>query len=293
MQIGRIAVLGGDRRQISAAHVLAERGIAVSAWGLGDCGAEIAPAHLAPTWETAVENADAILLPLPASVDGVRINTPLQPEKEALRIRTLLDVAPTKTVLLGGRLCDSFRELADRRSLTYLDYFEDETLQRKNAVPTAEGAIEIAMRELPVTLHGADTVIFGYGRIGVALGARLGALGARVTVYARRREQLTDAELCGHAVRRLSARDGETLPTSVRVIFNTVPAHVLTPDFLRKIPRNCLLIDLASSPGGFDHALAERLGLRCVWGTALPGKCAPESAGRIIAETVQALLEEL
>ncbi len=293
MQIGRMAVLGGDRRQISAARVLAERGIAVSAWGLGDCGAEIATARLAPTWETAVENADAIMLPLPASVDGVRINTPLQLEGESLRMRTLLDAVPAKTVLLGGRLDDSIRVLADRRSITCLDYFESEVLQRRNAIPTAEGAIEIAMRELPVTLHGTDAVIFGYGRIGVALGMRLRALGARVTVYARRREQLADATLCGHAVRRLSEIDREIDPVPARVIFNTVPAHVLIPDFLRKIPRNCLLIDLASSPGGFDHALAERLGLRCIWGTALPGKCAPESAGRIIAETVLELLEEL
>lgn len=35
-----------------------------------------------------------------------------------------------------------------------------------NAVPTAEGAVQVAMEELPFTLHSARVLILGFGRVG-------------------------------------------------------------------------------------------------------------------------------
>ena len=37
-----------------------------------------------------------------------------------------------------------------------------------NAVPTAEGAVQVAMEELPFTLHSARVLILGFGRVGEA-----------------------------------------------------------------------------------------------------------------------------
>lgn len=194
-------------------------------------------------------------------------------------------------------MTEAIRSIAEGKSIEWIDYFDNEALQLKNAVPTAEGAIAIAMRELPVTIDGTDAVILGYGRIGAALGERLQSLGAKVTVYARRAEQRALAEMHRHTTGRLICRDGNSLPEGAlplcRVIFNTVPHRILTPEILENLPKNCLLIDLASAPGGFDHALAQQMGLRCIWGTALPGKCAPESAGNIIADVISDLLDSL
>ena len=128
------------------------------------------------------------------------------------------------------------------------------------------------------------------------LAEKLQALGAHVTVYARRREALTQAELHHHSTGRLICRNGrstpDAFPKGVRVIFNTVPERIFNTETLRCIPGDCVLIDLASPPGGIDLGAAQTLGLRTVWGTSLPGKCAPESAGRILAETVESILEE-
>ena len=152
------------------------------------------------------------------------------------------------------------------------------------------------MRELPVTIDGTHAAIVGYGRIGALLGEKLHALGARVTVYARRREQLASAELHHHDTKRLICRGGKSTPESIdpdlRVIFNTVPQWIFGREVLQQLPQNCVLIDLASVPGGIDTNAAQALGLRTVWATSLPGKCAPESAGRILAETVGSILEE-
>ena len=289
----KLAVLGGDRRQLSMAARLASYGYEVVAWGFGDtpmpCGV-LSASH----WRETVGDADAVILPLPASADGVRVHCPLQTGDVFLRMTTLLDAVSHKR-LFGGRLSESVRNIADQKGVLWCDYFESELLQLQNAVPTAEGAIEIAMRELPITLHGCGAAIIGYGRIGRALGSRLSALGANVTVYARNREQRALAEICHHAAKPLICEDGKSRPSddfpNTRVIFNTVPGRILTRDILGKIPRNCLLVDLASAPGGIDQVAANELGFKSVWGTSLPGKCAPETAGIIIAETLHAMLE--
>ena len=75
------------------------------------------------------------------------------------------------------------------------------------------------------------------------------------------------------------------------MIFNTVPERIIKRESLRQLSTECLIIDLASAPGGVDVAAAKELGVPLIWATALPGKCAPESAGIIVGQTVQAILE--
>ncbi len=291
----RLAILGGDERQISMARALAEVGFPVSVWGLGACGARIGKAVLCEAWQEAIAASQVVILPLPATADGVRLHCPLQNSDVLLRMTTLLDVLPGH-LLLGGRLGESVRNIAELKKIEWVDYFDSEILQIKNALPTAEGAISIAMQELPVTLHGTEAAVIGYGRIGSILAGLLESLGAHVTVYARRGEQLAQAELHRHHSARLICRGGgwapEKISSECRVIFNTVPQWIFTEEVLQGLPAGCLLIDLASAPGGIDRAAAERLGVRSIWGTALPGKYAPESAGRILAETVIHILED-
>ncbi len=295
MKIERIAVLGGDERQIYLVRELAKQGYAVSAWGLG--GASFSrPARRCESWKDAVAAAQAVILPIPASADGVRVHCPLHHGEESLRISALLDAMDGK-LLLGGRLEGVLLEAAAQRGISCTDYFSLEALQLRNALPTAEGALAIAMKELPVTLDGSLFAVVGYGRIGALLAEKLTALGARVLVYARRQEALVTAELRHHIPMRLQG-EGECsslcdLPQDCRAVFNTVPTWLFDRAVLKKLPTGCLLIDLASAPGGIDLQAAKELGIRTVWGTALPGKCTPESAGKILATTLASLLEEL
>ena len=69
-------------------------------------------------------------------------------------------------------------------------------------------------------------------------------------------------------------------------VINTIPAPVLPRKMLEKLPRGALVIDLASLPG------AEALGIRAEHALALPGKCAPDTAGALIAQTVLTILQE-
>lgn len=148
------------------------------------------------------------------------------------------------------------------------DYLRREELCLANAVPSAEGAIQIAMEETARTLHGTAALVIGYGRIGMALAPRLRGLGMDVTVCARRCETRALAEMQGFA-----AVPMEQLPAAAKaapVIFNTVPALVLDETVLKGLPQETLVIDLASRPGGTDFEAAKRLRTRVVWALSLP-----------------------
>ena len=101
-------------------------------------------------------------------------------------------------MLCGGRVDPVTAALAAERGLTIRDYFAREELAVANAVPTAEGAVQIAMEQLPITIHGARVLVVGFGRVGRALAQRLAALGAKVTVAARRYESLAWAQASGY-----------------------------------------------------------------------------------------------
>src|SRR5690606_36124444 len=66
-----------------------------------------------------------------------------------------------------------------------------------NSVPTAEGAVLVALERLPVTIHGAAALVVGFGRCGTALARLLAAMGARVGVAARGPADLARAEAMG------------------------------------------------------------------------------------------------
>ena len=124
------------------------------------------------------------------------------------------------------------------------------------------------MAATDVTLCGTPCLVLGFGRIGKLLAHRLRGLGAEVTASARRLDDLAWIDAFGYrGVRtdRLSGKLGR-----FRVVFNTVPHTVLTGELLRELPRECVLIELASQPG-FDRAAAEALGHKCISAQGLPG----------------------
>ena len=181
------------------------------------------------------------------------------------------------------------REAAAEFGLTLTDYLSREELAVRNGVPTAEGAIEAAMDATDVTLCGTPCLVIGFGRIGKLLAHRLRGLGAEVTVSARRLDDLAWIDAFGYRglrTNRLAGRLG-----SFRVVFNTVPHIVLTEELLRELPRECVLLELASQPG-FDRAAAEARGLKCIAAPGLPGRAAPETAARAIKLTLEKIWEE-
>ena len=279
-----IWVVGGDPRQAALARLLADDGHTVHTFAM-ERGEGV---RCQPSLE-GIALADCVILPLPAVGEGGRLNAPMCGDPP--RLETVLDVLVPGQLLCAGMVSAQLRTMAEERGLLLRDYFAREELAILNAVPTAEGAIQIAMEELPITLHEARVLVVGFGRVGRALAPRLQALGARVTVAARRYEQRSLAQSMG-----LGTERADRLPDwlcGYDLVVNTAPARVLGVEELSALKEGALVIDLASKPGGVDMAGAAALGVRVVWALSLPGKVAPVSAGRYIMDTVYHIMEEL
>lgn len=158
------------------------------------------------------------------------------------------------------------------------------------AVPTAEGAVQVAMEELPFTLHSARVLILGFGRVGKLTAHRMQALGARVMVSAQRYEDLAWAAAYGCETVRLEKLSCEL--GGFDLIVNTIPAVVLDGKKLRWVNPGAFLLDLASAPGGIDRAAAKELGLRVLQAPGLPGRTAPVTAAAAIRDAVYHILWE-
>ena len=289
----KIGILGGDMRQAALAARLSSLGFEVAVWGLGK-GCEIGDAVRCDHWGGAIKGADAVVLPLPFSRDGVTLNCPLI-KTDTPRLSEILQLTEPKTVVLGGKLDSAFTLMATKKQLTPIDYFACEQLQIKNAVPTAEGAVAIALDELPITLFGAKCAVCGYGKVGKAVAKLLRAMGAVVTVAARSNEALAYAECDGCIPSRISASEGYSSLCALSecdVIFNTVPYTLFTREVLDSYGKKMLIIDLAGDDGGVDRAAAASLGIKTVWALSLPGKVAPFTAAGIICDCVLDLLRE-
>lgn len=295
----KFAVLGGDLRQLAVSRRLASLGFETAVWGLGAGLDEIGDAVRCDVWEDAVKGSKVWILPLPASADGVYVNCPMcgAEEQKKLRMSALLDIADEGTLIMGGRFTPLFKSRADEKNIKLIDYFNSEDLQIKNAIPTAEGAIAIAMNELPITLHSARVAVVGYGRIGKTLSDMLVALGADVTVAARKSTDLAWADTRKCSQLRIQVKNGQSslaeLGKNYDVIFNTVPCWVFDENVLKNFNKNTLIIDLASAPGGVDTKTASALGLKVIWALSLPGKCSPFTAGNIICESILETLNRL
>ena len=179
----RLLFAGGDLRQITAA---AELGTFCSVTVTGFDRFGVLPEHLTVSEhiQDLPQMLDALVLPMPVSQDGCFLYTPFG--SSALRLSALLPLVRPDGIVLGGRFSPQIRSQIESAGLRAADYAAEETFALRNAVPTAEGAIQIAMQELPVVLYKLPCLILGAGRVSRALQSRLLALGADVTVAARR-----------------------------------------------------------------------------------------------------------
>lgn len=292
----KICLLGGDTRQTSLARCLSAAGYETAVWGVPlhqDNNSSFDGVKCSDPVD-AVAGSRAVILPLPASVDGVRVHTSLHTDEpnlqQELRLTKLMEMLRPGTLLLAGKPDEVLKSMARNNNIKLIDYYDCDEVQIKNAIPTAEGAVALAMEGLPITLYGANSVILGYGRVGQRLAFVLHALGANVTVAARSQRDLTWAGIAG--CKAMPVIDFLQSPGKPDVLFNTIPSPILSREVLEKIPAAALIIELASAPGGVDPAAARTCRQSILRAPSLPGRVAPYSAGKILFETIRRILLE-
>lgn len=287
----KILFVGGDLRQIRAINETAKSGNAVYVLGFDaeSSGKFAENVQLLDSFSDIDQRYHAVVLPLPYTIDGENINAPLFERKISLT-EVFENISPSNKILAGR--CDSkIKSISETHRVKLVDYLCREELAVLNAVPTAEGAIQIAMEETPYTLHSSECLVIGNGRIGKILAKMLHGIGAKVTVAARKKKDLAYSFAFGYD--SVAIADLGDCADKFDIIFNTAPSMILDFDLLSKLKRNVLIIDLASKPGGVDFDEARRRGIKVIWALSLPGKVAPDTAGDIISGTILNILEEM
>ncbi len=277
-----ISVIGGDLRQLTLYRELSREFENAALYGfekLAQCEEDF----------SALSAADVVVLPMPVTTDGVNVNAVYA--DKPLGLEFIAEHIPPSAVVFGGQIKPELSSALSARGVVYFDYFKRGELAIKNAVPTAEGAIGIAINETAYTIHESECLVLGYGRIGKILSRSLNALGARTTVCARRIDDLAMAQSMGCGALPISSLDGGI--GRYDIIFNTIPAMILKSSLLKRVKPESLIIDLASKPGGVDFDAAKEAGVKVIWALSLPGKTAPITAGKIIKDTILNILNEL
>ncbi len=258
--------LGGDERSFYAARHLQARGHRVRCFGVP--GAENSPL---------LERLERVVLPFP-SFQGALLKG-----KSAIPVEELLCRIGAGSCIYGGLLgpyADAIRAHGGKP----IDLYGAEPLTTENAALTAEGAICLAIENSPIALQGAACLVIGFGRIGKLLAQKLRALGARVTVATRKEADRALAEALGC----LSEETGYYRHGlgQFDFLFNTVPAPVLSQTQLEALSPHCLIMELASQPGGFSPEDCKDLGLSYLPAPGLPGRFSPKTAGALYAEHI-------
>ncbi|HEX2952644.1 MAG TPA: dipicolinate synthase subunit DpsA [Bacillota bacterium] len=281
-----VAVIGGDQRQSMVLEELANR----AAWVKTFCLSYGSSPRVmeAESLEDAISGAGAIVFPISGVSNEGKVR--LAGEKGFLPLPgNFIETLEPGTVIMTGSSPADWKRQCEALQHIVIDYAELDEVAIPNAIPTAEGAIQLAMQGLPVTLCRNDFLILGFGRVAKALAKMLLGIGARVFVAARRRAQQEEASEMG--CQAVAFSDLATLLTSVWAVFNTVPARVLTAEHLSVLRKDAMVIDLASAPGGTDFDAAKVLGISAILALGLPGKVAPRTAGEILASTIPNLLD--
>ena len=260
----KITVFGGDERMKTVFFTLSDKGYAVDTYGLFESdSADIA-------------SSDVFLLPVPATRDGVTEYAPLT--SRLIPLSWVINSANDRLCLAGNY------DLATERSI---DYCRSDAYAVKNAVPTAEGAIALAINNTPFTLWGCNALVTGYGRVGKIMADRLHALGCHVTVSARKPYDF--ALISSLGMEYIHTNDISRYIDRFDIVFNTLDFQVLNSSL--ESLRGKTVIDL-STKGGYDPELAMKIGVNAIKAPGLPGRVAPVTAGRILAETVIELIEQ-
>lgn len=188
-----------------------------------------------------------------------------------------LSQLPESVTVMGGNL-----QKLDPQSRETVDFLQDPFYLAENAAITADCAIRIAGTNLSTIIAGCPILVIGWGRIGKCLAAKLKAMGADVSVAARKESDRAMLAALGYR----AENPGHLMFSLIRyrVIFNTAPFPVLSEAQMKHCRGDCIKIDLASQAG--------IAGKDVIWARGLPNQDAPEASGILIAKTAIRLAKQ-
>ncbi len=277
-------IIGGDNRQCFMADYFENKGKTVYVYGIPENNNRKNINSL----NTALKDADAIILPLPVTKDGKNIYT--TSNQKSISIDDFAAAAESDRLIFAGMLNNGIYNKLNKKGNKVFDYFRREEVSILNSIPTVQGILKTIFENINYTVHSSECAVFGYGKTGKLTASALKSLGANVTVCARK---YSDTSLAfANGMNGCLINKFHNIADRYDIIINTVPSVVIDRQIIKELKENCLIIDVASAPYGTDFAQAEKYGIKALQCPSLPGKTAPKTAGEIIAKGIENILRE-
>src|SRR5690606_20822619 len=132
---------------------------------------------------------------------------------------------PKHAKVYAGMAKPYLRNLCQLHQVELVELLERDDVAIYNSIPTAEGALLLAIQNTDITLHGSTTVVLGFGRTGITMARTLQGIGAKVRVGVRRDEHYARAYEMGFQPFHTSKL--EQFVTDCDIVFNTIPSPIL------------------------------------------------------------------
>jgi dipicolinate synthase subunit A len=285
----QVAFLGGDARHLEIIQKFIELDAIVVLIGFEQIDDQFSGVSTAKLTKETLEKVDVLILPVVGTDDHGNVESIFSSDVLVLNDEYMGSL-PKHAKIYTGIAKPYLRKLCTNCGLDLIELFNRDDVAIYNSIPTAEGALMMAIQNTDITIHGSRCMVLGLGRTGLTLAGMLQRLGAQVKVGVQKPNQFARAtemsfqpfytkKLCDEVV-------------NIDIIFNTVPEVILTAHVITHIPHRTVIIDVASKPGGTDFRFAEKRGIKALLAPSLPGLVAPKTAGRILANTLCQLIQD-
>ena len=186
--------------------------------------------------------------------------------------------------VFAGAVSGEWKNFLESNGIAYVDFMQLQEVVEGNAIITAEATVAEILLASKKSICQQKILVTGYGCCGKPIAFLLRAMGAEVTVAARREKVREEIRQDGfEAVEFLSIHE---MIEEVDTIVNTVPALVITEEIIEKMSKESLIVDIASSPGGTDFVAAEKNGITAKLALGLPGIYTTTSSAELLKNAI-------
>ncbi|MBP1991283.1 dipicolinate synthase subunit DpsA [Paenibacillus eucommiae] len=284
-----VAFMGGDARQLEIIQKFTELDATVLLFGFNNLARQFNGVTSLELSSDLLKQVDAFILPAVGTDDEGRVDS-IFSKDELILTDEHIAALPKHTKVYTGLAKQYLKRLCEAHSISLVELFDRDDVAIYNSIPTAEGALMMAIQNTDITIHGSVCMVLGFGRTGFTMAKTLQGLGAVVKVGVRKPEHFARAWEMGFQPFYTSDLYAET--ANIDLLFNTIPTMIVTAQVITNIPHRAVIIDLASKPGGTDFRFAEKRGVKALLAPGLPGIVAPKTAGRIMANTLSQLIQD-
>ncbi len=249
-------------------------GATVKTYG-GAPGAEAAAGRPpATSLAEAVQGAHLIVGPIPGLAADDALYAPFASDKLYLTADVFGGARPG-ALLLFGRASSGIEKNAAGK-VKPIGFGDDDALAILHAVPTAEGALKVAIEHTETTILGCPTLCIGMGRVGMSVAQIFKAVQADVTLCARNPSQLARAWAMG--LRTIHLNELRDRVGEFPLVISSASGMVVTRAVLERTQEHAVIIDLCSPPGSVDFPAGEALKRNVIWARGQAGT-APRTSG--------------